>query len=177
MSENTIQKNLIFEGGGMMLITYLGALEVIEERGILHQIERVAGASAGAITSFLVSLNLSAAEIKENIDSLNFSKIPQKLDTEEHKKTSLWSIPNEMQNLIGGDLAATHRLFTKFGWYSSSYFYDWLQETVAKYSTSSRKGLSTFADFREQGFRDLHVVATNLSTQTSNVAYTRCSRG
>lgn len=52
MSENAIQKNLVFEGGGVMLITYLGALEMIEKHGILQQVERAAGASAGAITSY-----------------------------------------------------------------------------------------------------------------------------
>lgn len=112
---------------------------------------------------------MSAKEIQENVNSLDFSKIPQKVDTDEHKKTGSWVISEQINHLIGGDLATMHRLFTKFGWYSSSYFYNWLQETIAKYSTSSRKGRSTFADFRDQGFHDLHVVATNVSTQTSDV--------
>ncbi len=41
-------RNLVFEGGGVNGIAYLGALEVLEERGILTDIERIGGTSAGA---------------------------------------------------------------------------------------------------------------------------------
>tara|TARA_Y100000815_G_scaffold226384_1_gene214278 strand:+ start:231 stop:413 length:183 start_codon:yes stop_codon:yes gene_type:complete len=46
-------RNLVFEGGGVKGIAYSGALAVLEERGILPQIRRVGGASAGAINTGL----------------------------------------------------------------------------------------------------------------------------
>ena len=40
-------KNLVFEGGGVKGIAYVGAMEVLDKEGILNNIERVAGTSAG----------------------------------------------------------------------------------------------------------------------------------
>lgn len=40
-------KNLVFKGGGIRGIAYVGVIEVLDENDILQQIERVAGTSAG----------------------------------------------------------------------------------------------------------------------------------
>jgi NTE family protein len=47
-------KNLVFEGGGVKGIAYVGALDVLESKGILNDIERIGGTSAGAINAILV---------------------------------------------------------------------------------------------------------------------------
>ncbi len=49
-------KNLALEGGGVRGLAYSGALEVLENKGILKNIERVAGSSAGAIAGLMISL-------------------------------------------------------------------------------------------------------------------------
>jgi NTE family protein len=41
--------NLVFEGGGVKGVAYGGVLEVLDQQGILDQIQNVAGTSAGAI--------------------------------------------------------------------------------------------------------------------------------
>ena len=41
--------NLVFEGGGVKGIAYAGALEELENKGILQNIRRVGGTSTGAI--------------------------------------------------------------------------------------------------------------------------------
>ncbi len=56
-------KNLVFEGGGVKGIAYVGALEVLEKEGILGSIERVAGTSAGAMVAVLVALGYTATEL------------------------------------------------------------------------------------------------------------------
>ena len=66
--------NLVFEGGGVKGVAYLGALEVLEERGILGQITRVAGASVGGLNAVLFSLGYSMAETRKVIWSLDFRK-------------------------------------------------------------------------------------------------------
>ena len=43
-------RNLVFEGGGVKGIAYAGAVAVLEDKGILPGIRRVAGTSAGAIS-------------------------------------------------------------------------------------------------------------------------------
>jgi predicted acylesterase/phospholipase RssA len=55
--------NLAFKGGGVLGIAYAGAIQVLEEKGLLQQVQKVAGTSAGAMTAALVSLNYTAAEI------------------------------------------------------------------------------------------------------------------
>ena len=55
-------KNLVFRGGGMKGTAYTGALEILEQKGLLKQVERVAGSSAGAITATLISFNLDFSE-------------------------------------------------------------------------------------------------------------------
>ncbi|MEP6948960.1 MAG: patatin-like phospholipase family protein [Ginsengibacter sp.] len=42
-------KNLALEGGGVRGLAYAGAPEVLEQKDILKNVERVAGSSAGAI--------------------------------------------------------------------------------------------------------------------------------
>lgn len=56
-------ENLIFQGGGARAIAYIGAIKVLEQRGILHDVKRVAGTSAGAITATLIALGYSSEEI------------------------------------------------------------------------------------------------------------------
>lgn len=41
-------KHLVFEGGGVKGIAWVGASEVLEQKGVLPDIERVGGTSAGA---------------------------------------------------------------------------------------------------------------------------------
>ena len=53
-------------------IAYVGALEVLDKEGILKDVERVAGTSAGAMIAVLVGLRYSADEMKEILWNLNF---------------------------------------------------------------------------------------------------------
>ena len=56
-------RNLVLQGGGAKALAYHGALRVLEDEKILPQIERVAGASAGAALAALVSMRLDVDEI------------------------------------------------------------------------------------------------------------------
>ena len=64
--------NLVFEGGGVKGIAYAGAIQVLEQQGMLSKIQGVAGTSAGAITACLLSLRYSAADIKVLIGQVDF---------------------------------------------------------------------------------------------------------
>jgi len=48
-------------------------LNVLQEKGILNQIECVAGTSAGAINAILLSLGSTPAETEEVLSTLNFN--------------------------------------------------------------------------------------------------------
>lgn len=65
-------RNLVFEGGGIKGIAYAGALMELEKRGILDEIIRVGGTSAGAITATLVALGYKNKEIAHIVMNMNF---------------------------------------------------------------------------------------------------------
>lgn len=65
-------RNLVFEGGGVKGIAYVGALGELESRGLLDDVERVAGTSAGSIVATLLALDYSVSEMWEILWSLDF---------------------------------------------------------------------------------------------------------
>ncbi|MCY8177299.1 patatin-like phospholipase family protein, partial [Bacillus inaquosorum] len=64
-------RNLVFEGGGVKGIAYVGALEILEEHKILKSIRRVGGTSAGAIVALLVGLGYSSCEIEQKLKEVD----------------------------------------------------------------------------------------------------------
>lgn len=142
-------RNLVFKGGGIRGIAYIGALEVLEEHGILPGIQRVAGTSAGAISAFLVSLRLPVSEILELFSTLDFQKIPQ---ASTKKRRIPISLPSEEEKLA--------RIVRLYGLYSSSYFHEWLRSVVAEHCDGNPD--ATFTDFHKRGFRGLYIVVANL---------------
>ena len=65
--------DLVFEGGGVKGIGLVGAYSVLEERGFEPQ--NVAGTSAGAIVATLLAAGYTAAELREIILGLDFSRL------------------------------------------------------------------------------------------------------
>jgi len=49
-------RNLVFEGGGVKGIAYVGTMQVLAQRGALTDIRRVGGTSAGAINALILAL-------------------------------------------------------------------------------------------------------------------------
>lgn len=65
-------RNLALEGGGGKGFAYLGALQVLEKLGITSRIEGYAGASAGAITAFLLSIGYNSQRLTEYLETTDF---------------------------------------------------------------------------------------------------------
>jgi len=163
LSEQIIHKNLVFEGGGTLIVLYSGAARALERRGVLQQVERVAGASTGSVMATMVALKMSAERIETELENLDWSRIPQKHDHEPHAK---WSIKGELDKLTGGNFVSMHRLFSHYGFYSNTYFHEWLEGIVGSATGNPR---ATFAELRAGGYRDLHVIGSNVSKHTSEV--------
>lgn len=165
-------KNLVFEGGGVLGIAYLGALDYLFQNGSMNNVQRVGGTSAGAITACITSLNLSFQELKEIANSLDYKKVPLKSELE---KQDL--IPDDLvesiENLFG-DFNCMYRLIHNYGWYSTDYFYNWIKEVIAdQFDSTKKKPPYTFSDFKNpllhknnHPFWDLYMVGTNLSMKT-----------
>ena len=61
--------DLVFSGGGVKAIAFIGVVEALEERGI--KVRRVAGTSAGALVGALVAAGYTSGEIKKMLPTLS----------------------------------------------------------------------------------------------------------
>ena len=168
-------ENLVFEGGGILGIAYLGVLEYLFQNRFMRDIRRTAGTSAGAITACITSFNLPFPEIKAIADSLDYKKVPYKeeLDNTKH-------IPNEIKHTIEelfDDIDCVYRLIKNYGWFSTGYFYSWIKTVIgAQFDPAKKLPPYTFSDFKETSlhkqerpFYDLYIIGTDLSNRTSRV--------
>lgn len=139
-------KNYVFEGGGVKGLAYVGALKVLEEKGIHHQIERVGGASAGAICALLVALNYSSDEIRDILWKLDFRNFMD----------GRWGIIGDLE-----------RLKKFFGFYKGAFFESWIKGIIKSKTgceSTTFKALEEHEEFKEVAF-----IGTNLSTHFSEV--------
>lgn len=139
-------KNLVLEGGGIRGLAYAGVCTVLEQRGILKNIEKVGGSSAGAIAGMIISLGYTAAEI----DSILFTLPVQ-----------------EFNDGKGGVVGKYKRFNNRFGLYKGQRFELWLKDLVAQKTGNPDL---TFQQLHQlhlanNSFKDLYCTGTNLSKQ------------
>ena len=159
-------QNLVFQGGGVRVLAYHGAIQALENHGILPQIERVAGTSGGAMTATLVSFRLSAQKTIDLFNTINLREIPRRRSI----KDISWNPPRALEpqlNRLIANWDALSRLLDRYGWYGNERGFAWVEQVIA--SQCEGNGRATFAEFRARGFRDLYVVATNISTRSAVV--------
>lgn len=137
-------RNFVFEGGGVRGTAYAGALKVFEEEGILQQIKRVGGASAGAINAVAMSVGHSPDEAAAILTELDFKALMDR---------SWWP-------------ADIRRLLTEYGLYKGDACHAWLRELIG--SKTDRPD-ATFAELMAMGCKELHLLGTNLSTRFSEI--------
>lgn len=132
--------NLVFEGGGVRGIAYGGALEALGKAGLLSNIRRVAGTSAGAITACAVALKYSAVEISQIIAQMDLASF-------EDKKREF-------------------RRLKDFGLYEGEVFLEWLSELIANSQVGQGKSDLTFEEMTDRQGLELKVYATDLFTRS-----------
>ncbi len=145
MTQNYHFRNLIFEGGGVKGIAYVGALRQLQQRGVLEKIQRVGGTSAGAINAVLLSTGHTLDETEKVLSNLDFNNFMD----------GSWGVARD-----------TKRLIKEFGWYKGDFFRDWMGEIIKDKVGNSE---ATFNDFKNKGLTDLFLVGTNLSTGFTEV--------
>ena len=138
-------RNLVFEGGGVKGIAYIGAMQVMQEKKILAGIRRVGGTSAGAINATLFALGYTIAEQRRILKKLDF---------------------NNFMDDSWGLVRDTERLVKKFGWYKGDFFHHWISGLINK---KLRNPHATFKDLKAADRPDLYVYGTNLSTRFGEV--------
>ncbi len=134
-------KNLVFEGAGIRGIAYCGAIQELEKQGILSQVEKVCGTSAGAIVALTLSLGYTADEIKTIVGKTNFKKF------------------NDGNYFMAGGI---NRINKYFGWYRGKRVENWLEDMIAAKTGNAD---ITFEELRRRGFKELHITGTCLNKQ------------
>ncbi len=140
-AQKTRIKNLVFEGAGIRGLAYAGVLEELSAQGVLQDVEKVGGTSAGAITALLVSVGYTPAEMERIIYNTKFQQF------------------NDGRFFFIGGLLRLHR---NFGWYRTRKFSDWLGNIVAQKTGNPD---ITFRELHAMGYTDLYVTATCLNRQ------------
>jgi NTE family protein len=138
-------RNLIFEGGGVKGIAYIGAMQILKDRGVLPDIRRVGGTSAGAINALIYALGYSIPEQREILRSTDFRKF--------------------MDDSFGA-IRDIRRLAREFGWHKGDFFESWIGDLIEQRLGNRH---ATFQDLSAAGHPDLYVIGTNLSTGYAEV--------
>jgi len=138
-------RNLVFEGGGVKGIAYVGAMQILENRDLLPHVVRTGGASAGAINALIFSLGYTPWEQLQILQSTDF---------------------RDFMDRSFGLIRDIRRLARNFGYYRGDFFEQWIGHLVAERMGDPR---ATFGDLRARGAPELHVIGTNLSTGFSEV--------
>lgn len=134
-------RHLVFEGGGVKGVAYAKIPMLLEEFGILKNINKVAGSSAGAIIATLLALKYNPKEIFEIIKNTNFSKF---------KDTS----PLHALNV--------YKLLFKSGIHSGERFEKWIKTQVL-YKTGNRE--TTFKQLFDMTGIELVLTGTCFDTK------------
>jgi len=67
-------RNLIFSGGSIHVLSYIGCLKVLEEHNLLQNVNTYSGTSSGGIFCLLLNLGYNHKELEKLCLKLNFSK-------------------------------------------------------------------------------------------------------
>jgi len=68
-------KRLCLSGGGIRTVSYIGALQVLETKGLLEELEEFLGVSAGAFIAFLLVIGYSLTELEKIMCTIDFGEI------------------------------------------------------------------------------------------------------
>ena len=122
-------KNLVFEGGGVKGIAYIGAMQALDENGLLKGVKRVAGTSAGAINACLFALDYSIKEQQKILEDLDFNKFEDTAFSMEFKDLTI------REKLSTGSWWATWlgragTVWLTKGLNPGNYFYTWIGNLI-----------------------------------------------
>ncbi|QJX72692.1 poxvirus early transcription factor (VETF) large subunit [Faustovirus] len=138
--------NLVFEGGGVLGVSYCGALEELHKLNILKNITGFAGTSVGSIVAALLACGASYNFIKSELMGLDLAKLTD--------YTNDYKIVNFI-NLIN-----------QFGLCKGDKLYNWITDML--YRLTGREKI-TFGDIKRLYGTDLYITGTNLNHR--NVVY------
>ncbi|XP_078693478.1 uncharacterized protein LOC144923120 [Branchiostoma floridae x Branchiostoma belcheri] len=145
-------ENLVLEGGGAKGIAYIGAMMVLETAGIMQNIDKFAGTSAGAITAGLMSVGMTSDEILEEM---------RNVDMERTLMDSPWWSRSEFY--------LCWKLFTAFGGNRGDRFFRWYGEVIQRHLDKHHKDKELDRDINLSQL--CNVFGKELCTVTYNLTF------
>ena len=136
---------LIFEGGGVKGVSYIGAIECLSELDILKNIKKFGGSSAGSQVAALLALGYNAQEFKEIL-----------LNTPLHK----------FKDSGCGCCRDLYRFFKYFGYYKGEFMLEYFDELV---EAKLGKPDATFQDLYNCNQNHLRITGTCLETESLEI--------
>jgi NTE family protein len=137
----TLVKNLVFEGAGIRGVAYCGAIQEMETKRMMVNIEKVGGTSSGAIVAMMLSLGYTGKDIEAIISKTNFKKF------------------NDGGFFFIGGIKRVNKYF---GWYKGKKVETWLGNIIADKTGNAD---ITFDELHQKGFKDLYITGTSLTRQ------------
>lgn len=144
-------RSLVFQGGGVKGSAYAGAVRVLAERGLLGDVQNVAGTSAGAITACMLAVGAGADGLEESVRTTNFGSF---LDTG-------WGVLDDVARLV-----------SHYGVCPGKHFESLLGDEIARYAGDRNltfAGLRALAARDPHKFAEMYVVVSNVTKQRPEV--------
>ena len=140
-AQQVVYKNLVLEGGGVKGFAYAGAFEVLDSLGVLQNIDRVAGTSAGAIQATLLAVGYAPKEMMEIATNMPLKEFND--------------------GFFPGGL---RRLKKKFGFYKGEKLAGWIEQLIAAKTGDSNITFIQLHQLRQQkNYKDLYITGTDLT--------------
>lgn len=138
-------RNLVFEGAGVRGIAYAGAITALESLGVLKNITRVAGTSAGSVYAIFIAIGCKAIEIEGIVRSLNYAQFAD---------ASRYFIANST------------RLLTDYGWYKGDAFINFMRGIIEQKTSD---GNISFGQLKTLTGYSLYITGTNLTERCAEI--------
>lgn len=125
----------VFAGGGVKAFAFIGALQVMEEKG--YEFERIAGTSAGSIIAAFIKAGYTSEEMFSLLDDLDVE-----------------SFKDERMSFLPFPIAKWIHLYFRLGLYRGDALEAWLKRVL------QARGIQTFGDLPKDSLR---IIASDLS--------------
>ncbi len=154
-------KNIVFSGGGVLGIAYLGSLDAIDNNiKPLTEIKKYAGTSVGSIIATIASLRYTVTEMKSLIHALDFKHI-----AENNFSNFITS-----KNIFGDntfDLSKAIDFITNksggYGINNGDLLEEWIENLIAK---KIGKRHATFSDMKQNNeFAELYITSSDINNE------------
>lgn len=139
--EGFMKADVVFEGGGMRGIGFVGALRCLEGYGFTW--EKTAGTSVGAVIAALIAVGYNAKELRDIMTNTNFNKF---LDRDRVQRVPV----------VGKVLG----FLKENAIYSGDYLEEWIGQLL------KAKGIEKFKDLYKDGDFTLKMIASDVSRKT-----------